>query len=74
MNTYKQMYGSYFKMSIHEKINSRQNRNGLNINFLFATVVSQCNYAQYDGKSHPVINNGLYHHIGRNHSKYPKVK
>lgn len=72
MNTVKKMYGSYFKLSINQKINERQSRNGLNINFLFSTVISSCNYSKYTATA-PVINNGLYHHIGKNHSKYPNL-
>lgn len=64
------MFKSYINLSIHDKINNRQERNALNINFLFSTVLNQCSYSKYTAQ-YPVINNGLYHHIGKNHSKYP---
>lgn len=65
-----QMYSTYFKLCINKRINERQKRNALNINHLFSTVVSQCNYTGYEAE-HPQINNGLYHHVGKNHSQYP---
>ena len=57
----------YFDLNIHQKINERQNRNSLNINNLFSTVITQNNY----GEKYPKINNGLYHHSGKSHNKYP---
>jgi len=66
-------YGSYFKLNIHQRINERQHRNSLNINWLFHTVISQCTHSSYE-TTHPKINNGLYHHTGKNHSQYPKNK
>ncbi len=64
-------YGSYFKLNIHERINLRQNRNSLNINWLFSTVISDWwNHKDHFKASFPKVNNGLYHHSGRNHSKY----
>ena len=65
-----QMYSPYFRLSVNHRINERQLRNALNINHLFSTVVSQCNYTGYTSEF-PVINNGMYHHIGKNHSQYP---
>jgi hypothetical protein len=67
------MFRTYINLNIHQKINERQKRNGLNINYLFSTVIHQQNYTKYEAL-HPVINNGLYHHIGKNHSQYPKNK
>ena len=67
-----QMYSRYFTLSINQRINERQNRNSLNINHLFATVISQTYYGNYE-TSYPKINNGMYHHVGKNHSKYPKI-
>jgi len=64
-------YGAYFNLNIHQKINNRQKRNALNINGLFKTVITQCTYTKYDAE-YPQINNGLYHHSGKTHSKYPK--
>lgn len=64
-------YGKYFKLNIHQRINERQKRNALNINGLFFTVITQGSYTSYEA-THPQINNGLYHHSGKTHSKYPK--
>lgn len=64
-------YGKYFSLNIHQRINERQHRNSLNINNLFATVLRQGVYTKYE-TTHPKINNGLYHPIGKNHSQYPK--
>jgi hypothetical protein len=53
----------------------RQNRNSLNINGLFSTCIH--NYWLHSNRcvlNHPKINNGIYHHIGRTHSKYPFFK
>lgn len=61
-------YQNYFKLNINQRINERQKRNALNINGLFRAVITQNNY----NTTHPQINNGLYHHIGKNHSKYPQ--
>jgi hypothetical protein len=61
----------YFNLSIHQRINERQERNSLNINGLFRTVINDGNFSTYTAE-YPKINNGLYHHIGKNHSKYPK--
>lgn len=61
-------YQNYFKLNINQRINERQKRNSLNINGLFRTVITQNSYET----THPQINNGLYHHIGKNHSKYSK--
>ena len=71
MTTKQCMYPTYFKLSIHQRINERQHRNSLNINHVFSTVISQCHYSTYD-TTYPKVNNGLYHHVGRTHSKYPK--
>jgi len=60
----------YFALTVHQRINERQHRNSLNINHLFSTVVSQCEYSKYS-KDAPKVNNGLYHHTGKSHSKYP---
>jgi len=66
------MYKSFYSLSIHERINFRQYRNSLNINHLYLTSSSSyrsssdSNVIQF-----PKINNGLYHHIGKTHSKYP---
>ena len=69
----KAMYRPYFEISINEKINARQRRNGLNINYLYGTTMDNVGRGYLEDKdySHPVINNGLYHHIGKTHSKYP---
>jgi hypothetical protein len=67
----KQIYAKYFTLNINQRINERQNRNSLNINHLFATVISQCFYSGYE-TGYPKINNGMYHHVGKTHSKYPK--
>jgi hypothetical protein len=65
-------YGEYFTLNINQRINARQRRNSLNINHLFATVLRQTGgYFNYE-TSYPKINNGLYHHAGKSHSKYPK--
>lgn len=63
-------HGKYFKLNIFQRINERQLRNSLNINGLFRTVITQNNY----GIDYPKINNGIYHHSGKTHSKYPKIK
>lgn len=65
-------YGAYFKLNINQRINERQARNSLNIHSLFATVIGQCCYTTYN-ITYPKINNGLYHHCGKTHSKYPKI-
>ena len=66
-------YGAYFQLSIHERINLRQNRNSLNINWLFSTCIGNCHlYSDLLTMNYPKINNGIYHHTGRKHSKYPK--
>lgn len=70
--TQKNLYKSYFELNIHQKINERQHRNALNINNLFACVLRSCNYSKYKDYAHPKINNGIYHPIGKTHSKYPK--
>jgi hypothetical protein len=44
-------HGSYFKMNIHQRINERSQRNGLNINYLFSTVIGQCVYRFAANKS-----------------------
>jgi hypothetical protein len=64
-------YRSYFALNIHQRINERQHRNSLNINHLFPIVLSQGHYTDYTTTA-PKVNNGLYHHIGKTHSKYPK--
>jgi len=69
--TRQQMYQPYFKLSINQRINERQQRNRLNINHVFYTVISDCNHSKYQAEN-PTINNGLYHKYGKNHSKYPK--
>ena len=71
MITRKTMYQGYFALSIHQRINERQQRNALNINGLFSTVISDSTHSKYTA-THPRINNGIYHHIGKNHSQYPK--
>ncbi len=71
MSIHEQLYQDYFKLNLHQRINERQHRNGLNITHLFSTVVSQCTHSKYT-KETPKINNGLYHHIGKTHSQYPK--
>ena len=69
--TLKNTYSSYFKLSIDEKINLRQFRNSLNINGLFyCCLTTNWNQSDMIHKTYPKINNGLYHHIGKNHSKY----
>lgn len=73
MTTRKNLYQNYFKLSIIQRINERQHRNALNINNLFSCVISACIYSKYEA-THPRINNGIYHHIGKNHSQYPKNK
>jgi hypothetical protein len=35
--------------------------------------VRMCSHSRYE-TTHPQVNNGLYHHIGKTHSKYPKAK
>ena len=69
----KQLYSSYFKLNINQRINERQERNQLNINYLFATTLRSCDYSKFTA-TYPRINNGIYHHIGKTHSKYPKTK
>lgn len=71
MTTLKNLHKSYFDLNIHQRINERQFRNSLNINFLFATVIRQSTYSKYE-TTHPKVNNGTYHHIGKSHSKYKK--
>jgi hypothetical protein len=71
MITRKTLYQKYFALNIHQRINERQHRNALNINSLFSTVISDCTHSKYTA-THPKINNGIYHHIGKNHSQYPK--
>lgn len=62
----------YKALNIHQRINERQHRNSLNINHLFSTVVDQAHYTNYTTTA-PKVNNGLYHHIGKTHSKYPRA-
>lgn len=71
MKTYIQYtYAPYFKLNVNQRINLRQHRNSLNINHLFSTGISQ--YRTGDTEiERPKVNNGLYHHVGKNHSKYP---
>jgi hypothetical protein len=69
----KNLYQKYFKLNINQRINERQHRNSLNINSLFSTVISDSTHSNYE-TTHPKINNGIYHHIGKNHSKYPETK
>lgn len=73
-NIFRRMYSRYFTLGIHERINERQHRNALNINYVFYTVIADCNHSKYENKAHPRVNNGTYHHIGKSHSKYPKRK
>lgn len=63
-------YSGYFKLPINERINSRQNRNGLNINYLFSTVIRSFHLGS-NISSYPRINTGLYHPVGKKHSQYP---
>lgn len=70
MRIQQKMYGTYFRLNINQRINERQHRNSLNINHLFSTTISQCGYTQYT-ETYPKVNNGLYHHVGKSHSKYP---
>jgi hypothetical protein len=63
-------YKSYFRLNINQRINERQHRNALNINYLFSTVISSCTYSGFENYLHPKVNNGLFHHYGKNHSKY----
>lgn len=58
----------YFKLNIHERINARQGRNGLNINYLFSTVIRQSDF----NSEYPCVNVGLYHPYGKTHSQYPQ--
>lgn len=66
-------YNSYFKLNINQRINERQHRNALNINYLFSTVISQCTYSGFKNYLYPVVNNGIYHPYGKTHSKYAKI-
>ena len=67
----KNLYKPYFELNIHQKINERQHRNALKINNLFACVLRSCDYSNYK-HTYPKVNNGIYHPIGKTHSKYPK--
>jgi hypothetical protein len=69
----KTLYQKYFTLNIHQRINERQHRNALNINHLFSTVISDGTRSNYE-TTHPKVNNGIYHHIGKTHSKYPESK
>ena len=62
----------YLRLNINQRINERQHRNSLNINHLFKTVISDARHSQYEATA-PKVNNGMYHHIGKTHSKYPKL-
>ena len=64
------IYPRYFALNIHQRINERSQRDGLNVLGLFGSVLSQEEYAELKA-THPQINNGVYHHIGRHHSQYP---
>lgn len=68
------LYPKYFALNVNQKINERQSRNGLKINYLFATVLQQEQYCGDFKAGYPKINNGIYHHFGRNHSLYPTPK
>ncbi len=73
----KTQYSSYFALPIDRRINARQNANSLNINYLFGTTMQWTGrgYIQSADYTHPVINNGIYHHCGKTHSQYPsKIK
>jgi hypothetical protein len=73
IETIRAMYQPYFALSINQRINERQHRNGLNINYLFSTVIRQCVYHEYSSGA-PCFNTGIYHHIGRKHSAWHKLK
>ena len=62
----------YFALNINERINLRQYRNALFFNSLFRTCV--VNYSSGDFRTEYPANNQakIYHHYGKNHSKYPK--
>jgi len=62
-------YRKYFTLTINQRINERQERNALNINHLFATVIRQNDYKA----TYPKLNTGIYHHVGKKHSQYPKT-
>jgi hypothetical protein len=72
----KQMHPTYFKLNVHQKINARQLRNGLNINHIFATKLYDFDYVAEDIEcDHYTIcpvNTGIYHHFGKRHSQYPR--
>ena len=65
------IYPKYFGLNIHQRINERQHRNALKINWVFHTVMADSIHSKYE-KTHPRVNNGSYHPIGKTHSKYPK--
>lgn len=71
------MYVGYFKLDIHQRINARQMRNGLNINYLFKATMESVNLAMdkeiwTDNFSYcPNNNSRLWHKNGKQHSKYP---
>jgi hypothetical protein len=64
------LYPEYFKLSIHHRINARQHRNTLNINYLFPTTIRSHYRTGDEYTLYPRINNGLYHHTGKKHSMY----
>ena len=67
------MNKKYLSLSVDQRINARQVRNALNINALFSCTMEGITRGWMRDKdfSHPVINNRLYHHIGKTHSMYP---
>jgi hypothetical protein len=73
MASRKLIYKKYFGLNVHQRINERQHRNSLNINYLFATVLSSGTYDGFENYLHPKVNNGIYHYLGKTHSKYSKI-
>jgi len=65
-------YYAYFNLSVNQRINLRQYRNALNINWLFSTCIN--GFSREDkGPEFPVNNQvKLYHVCGKQHSQYPK--
>ena len=71
-NYFTQIYKPYFDLSINEKINFRQFRNSLNLRAPYYTSI--VSFRKKDGSTKaPKINNGLYHHVGKTHAKYPII-
>lgn len=68
--TYRSIYPHYFQLEIHERINHRQNRNALNINYLYHAAMTQ-QVIFLEDTLFPVKHRPTWHHGNKQHSLYP---